>query len=240
MIIHNDPLLYLFFGDARTSFDNEFLRGNCSQEELFEHPQLARLRKTGHLDSLVLLRQMHSSEGVVVTDENLQGLLTHKSEGDFLITQIEHAGLTVYAADCLPIIFYDTYNRVLSICHAGWKGSVERIAERTLERMQKEYKTKLDHIRIFFGPSARVCCYSVSQDFRKHFEPFTFADQVFVNHRDELFVDMPLFNRLQLEEYGVKKDAFHCRYNICTICNLSFCSYRRGDTQRQLTVAVLK
>ena len=46
-----------------------------------------------------------------------------------------------------------------------------------------------------------------------------------------------------LEDFGIKKEVIKLDYNICTICNKSFCSYRRDrgkDLSYQITVAYLK
>lgn len=242
MILHNDPLLSIYFGDERTCLQRDILMSNCSQDEMWKHEQLARIKKTLNIDSLVLLKQTHSSQGVLVGKNFISELLQNKAEGDYLITKEQRVGLGVYTADCLPIIFYDTYNRAVGICHAGWPGSVNYIALRTLERMQQDFNTALDHVRIFFGPSAKLCCYEVSQDFLKHLEPFEYKDQVIHSSGNQLFFDLPLFNKLQLLEAGVIKEAFHLNYNLCTICNASFCSNRRDKEimKRQLTVVALK
>lgn len=242
MLIHSDPLLYIYFGDARSSLKREFLMNECAQDKLLCTTQLADVKKLMHLDSLVLLRQIHSTLGVSVSETELNHLLQSKVEGDYLTTQGEHIGLGVYTADCLPIIFYDTCNRAVGICHAGWVGSVKQIALETLESMQKTYGTELHHLRIFFGPSARVCCYEVTPEFAKHLDAFPFKDQLIIEVGEKLHFDLPLFNKLLLESYGVRKEAFHMNYNLCTICNPSFCSSRRNkeSMDRQLTIVALK
>ena len=242
MILHNDPLLSIYFGDARSGMQRDFLMDECSQEELWKQDKLLEVKKLLQLQVLVFLKQLHSAAGVTVSDEALTEVTEHKQEGDFLITKRVLTGLGVYTADCLPIVFYDTYNRVVGICHAGWAGSVNKVAVRTLERMQKDYGTNLDHLRIFFGPSAKPCCYEVKPDFKKHLEGFAFQDKVIIERGDQLFFDLPQFNRLQLEEYGVKNESFQTNYNICTICNTSYCSSRRDrqNMERQLTVVTLK
>ena len=242
MILHNDPLLYIYFGDERTCLKRELLMSDCSQEELWHHDQCARLKKALHIDSLIFLKQTHSAQGFLVRDDVMEDLLAHKAEGDFLITQRERTGLGVYTADCLPIVFYDTYNRAVGICHAGWPGSINSIALKTVERMQKDFSTDLDHVRIFFGPSAKVCCYEVSPEFESNLDPFDYKEKVLHRYGEQIFFDLPLFNKLQLVEFGVKKEAFHCTYNLCTICNASFCSNRRDkeSMKRQLTVVALK
>ena len=236
MILHNDPLLTIYFGDARSSLPREFLMGNHSQDDLWKHERLVSIKKLLRLKSLVLLRQLHSIDGHNVGEKKLI-----KPEGDFLVTQNVLTGLGVYTADCLPIVFYDTVNRAVGICHAGWLGTVNGVALSTLKRMQEEFGTDLGHLRIFFGPSAKLCCYLVGEDFKKNIAQFAFKESVLIPKSDELFFDLPLCNRLQLEEYGVKRGAFRENYNKCTICNTSYCSSRRSDgsEDRQLTIVSL-
>ena len=242
MIVHIDPLLSIYFGDARSSMQREFLMDECSQENLWKQEKIRQVKDLLRFQALVLLKQLHSTVGVTVSDESLSKVTEHKQEGDFLVTKRVLTGLGVYTADCLPIVFYDTYNRAVGICHAGWVGSVNKVAVRTLERMQTDYGTNLDHVRIFFGPSAKICCYEVQEDFKEKLDGFSFQDKVLLERGGKLFFNLPLFNKLQLEEYGVKKTAFQTSYNICTICNTSYCSSRRDrhSNERQLTVVTLK
>ncbi len=241
MILHNDPLLYIYFGDARTACNREFLMSNADQASLWQEQSIACMKKMLHLKELILLKQTHSTHGVAVTDQHVLELLSDKHEGDFLVTQRAHTGLGVYTADCLPIVFYDTYNCAVGICHAGWVGSVASVAVQTLKLMEETYGTDHDHLRIFFGPSARVCCYQVTAEFQQHIEPQYHA-QVFEHHEDALYFDLSVYNKLKLEAHGVKREAFHCQYNICTICHDGYCSSRRNreSLQRQLTVVALK
>lgn len=241
MIVHNDPFFMLFFGDERTSLERDILMNDCAQEQLWNYCSLAKIKKIMNLETLMLLKQTHSNQGFIVSDASIQTLLTEKAEGDFLITRSECIGLAVYTADCLPIVFYDSYNRVVAICHAGWAGSVNQIAIKTLQKMQQEFGTIFDHVRVFFGPSAKKCCYEVTDEFKERI-PLAIQEQVFVTAHNKLFFDLPLFNKLQLESMGLSKESFHNHYNVCTMCDNSFCSNRRDKekTKRQLTVVALK
>ena len=238
MVLHNDPLLSIYFGDARSGLDRDFLMNDHSQNDLWRQEKLLSVKKLLRLTSLVLLKQIHSADGIAILDK--EPLV--KPEGDFLVTQKVLTGLGVYTADCLPIVFYDTVNRAVGICHAGWVGTVNGVAVCTLKRMQEEFGTDLDHVRIFFGPSAKLCCYVVGEDFKKNLEGSSLQDKVLVSKGDELFFDLPLCNKLQLVEYGVRRESFNEKYNGCTICNPSYCSSRRskGSKERQLTIVTLK
>ena len=242
MILHNDPLFSLYFGDTHSSVMRDFFMEERSQEDLWKLPQLNALKKKLHLDSLIALKQTHSAQGILVTAEALPELINKRDEGDFLVTQQAHTGLGIYTADCLPIVFYDTYNRALGLAHAGWQGSVRGVAPATLELMQKELGTKVEHLRLFFGPSAKVCCYEVQEPFKQELKEFPFHEQVLIKRGDKYFFDLPLFNMKLLESVGVMPETFHVSYNLCTICNDSYCSNRRskGGMERQLTIVALK
>jgi len=145
-------------------------------------------------------------------------------------------------ADCLPIIMHDTAHNIGMIIHAGWRGSVQKIGSKALECMQKDFNTDLQKLRILFGPSAKACCYEVTQEFIEHLDAFEFGPRAVRRQGEQLFFDLSLFNRLQLESCGVPKEAFCMQYNLCTICNDTFYSYRRQRDQagRQMTVLCLK
>jgi copper oxidase (laccase) domain-containing protein len=108
--------------------------------------------------------------------------------------------------------------------------------------MEQQCGTQLSAVKVFFGPSAKVCCYEVKSDFEKHLESFQDKDKVLLRRREKWYLDLPLLNTLQLKAYGLKNEAFHTTYNMCTIGNEAFCSYRRQGSQaeRQLTIVALK
>lgn len=232
MLLHHNPLFRIYFGDAR---DKIF--PSVSLEE-----KSALLKKQMEIQALVFLHQVHGTQGEYIFDqEHAADLQSLSADGDYLITSTPHIGIGILTADCLPIICYDTFNQAVAIIHAGWRGSVQGIALVTLNKMQQEIGTKLENVRVFFGPCAKVCCYQVTPDFLAHLEPFAFADQVIKHQNSSLFFDVPLFNRLLLEDYGIARNAFQLQYNYCTIEDSSFYSYRRQGSQagRQMTVACL-
>ena len=108
--------------------------------------------------------------------------------------------------------------------------------------MKRAFNTDFQHVQLFFGPSAQVCCYVVGSDFISHLERYAFADQTLQQHGAHWYFDLPRFNQLQLESIGIAKEAFHDNYNCCTICDKNFCSYRRdrASAGRQMTVVCLK
>ena len=242
MLLHNPPNFGIYFGGVKDDLHPEEYLSLPPQTNLLEYPLFTHLKKTMRLDDLVFLRQTHGIQGRVVAKDNFKSIVPFKGEGDYLMTQMQHVGLGVMTADCLPVVFYDTRHNAIAIAHAGWKGSAAGIAKTVFEQMQKEFGTQLDYIKIFFGPSAKSCCYEVNAVFAKELEAYPFAQEVFIEQGNKLFFDLPKFNRLLLESIGVRKGSFRFQYNLCTICDETFFSHRRQGTSsgRQMTVVSLK
>jgi YfiH family protein len=240
-MIYINSALTIFFGDKVCSIDRELFKADKTQLELKENAALASIKKQVSVDTLFFTKQIHSAQGFVISQDNYSYFVDYQPEGDFLITDKAHAGLGVYTADCLPIVIYDPEHHAVAICHAGWMGSVKQIALKALLSLENTYGTKKEKVQIFFGPAAGVCCYKVQQDFKNTIQEFSFRDQVIVEREGQLFFDLALFNKLHLLQYGVKLDAFNQDYNLCTIHNLSFCSYRRDSksSSRHVTLVAL-
>ncbi len=242
MLLHEEPLFAIGFQDRLFAQKRDVYFADISQEELFKNKAIVDAKNHFGFQAIILCRQVHGNQGYVVTNENYSSFLRQRYLGDYLITSMPGIALAVYAADCLPIVFYDSIHNTLGICHAGWQGSVRAVALCTVQAMQREFGTQLDNLKIFLGPAAGSCCYEVTPDFQKHLEPFSYACSAVRQRDKQLFFDVALFNKLQLEEYGIPGYAFNAFYNACTIHEDRFCSYRREGMQasRQLSIAVLK
>lgn len=241
MLIHLNPSFSVYFGDAESGLHRDFLMAPRSKEELWQESRILAISKKIFFDDLVLLKQMHSAVGIAVSDETLPIIMQSKPEGDFLVTDRLATAIGVYTADCLPIIAYDSVHHVLGICHAGWMGTINNVVIVMLKRMQEEYGTDLSHLQVFLGPSANSCCYEVTQEFTSHLEKYSFKDQVLTERAGKLYFDIPLCNKMQLMEYGIKPEQCDMSYNKCTMCEGAYCSNRlqRDSKDRQLTIAVL-
>ena len=240
MIFHDAPSFRIYFGNARDKlFPAEYLNMSSNQNILEIEPY-KNIKKLLNLDELMFLSQVHGNQGLVISTEQAQQMQPFKTDGDFFITPDKHLGIGVMTGDCLPIIFYDTQKNVVAIVHAGWRGSVQEVAVKALESMQVTFGTNAQNVKVLFGPSAKSCCYKVGDDFSQYLEAFEYAEEVLLQLNGTQFFDLPRFNRLQLKNAGIKTDAFQLDYNICTICDDTFCSSRRQDEQRQMTVVSLK
>ncbi|HEX5365745.1 MAG TPA: peptidoglycan editing factor PgeF [Acidimicrobiales bacterium] len=90
------------------------------------------------LDEMVFAHQVHGATVAVVTgaDRGRGAQALHGApSADALVTAVPDVGLAVVVADCLPLVLYDPVAHVVAVVHAGWRGTVARVAEATVDAM---------------------------------------------------------------------------------------------------------
>jgi YfiH family protein len=75
----------------------------------------------------------------------------------------------VQTADCIPILLADTKRRAVAAIHSGWRGTLSRIAAKTLGRMNMEFGTQPEDVIAALGPGIGRCCYEVGSDVARDF-----------------------------------------------------------------------
>lgn len=243
MIIHSNPLFAIYFGNAQDRLNQDEYYALDPETDLVTHPQYSHLVDLLGIESLIFLKQVHKNTGYVVTEEMLPSLRRPFAvEGDYLLTDLPGVGIGIMTADCLPIIIHDTRTNAVAAIHAGWRGSVEHIAQRAFKRMQEAYGTQGVDVRVYYGPSAQPCCYEVGEAVIAHKDADDLLADSLIEHNDNTYLNVSRYNTLQLMAVGVPKLAFHMSYNTCTICDVRLCSYRRdrNSPYRQMTVVALR
>jgi hypothetical protein len=192
----------------------------------------------------------------------------HPLAGDGLVTDTPEVLLAVQTADCLPIILADRKRHAIGVFHAGWRGTVKRIAEKGVGEMQKYFKSDPRNLVAAIGPGVRGCCYEVGEEVRTKFETqFAYANSLFreVKESDpvrdkypllfltarapghselpvKLFLDLVEANRRQLLDAGVLAKNIDTAAP-CTACHpdLLF-SFRaeKGVTGRMMGAAGIR
>ena len=54
-----------------------------------------------------------------------------------MITKMRGISLGVLTADCVPIILYDSKNKIIGCIHAGWRGAFKDIIKNTIHKFKK-------------------------------------------------------------------------------------------------------
>jgi YfiH family protein len=117
---------------------------------------------------VIALRQIHSDIVQVVNSSNSEPS-GDALKGDALITSEPGILLVVQTADCVPILLADKKRRAVAAIHAGWRGTLQRIAEKALGRMQMEFGTSPQDVIAALGPGIGQCCFEVGPEVAAEF-----------------------------------------------------------------------
>ncbi len=230
-------------------------------EEAIAHNRITFLHALGTGRAiLVRLRQCHT-DVIHRVDSPPHG----PPRGDALVTHTPGLLLAVQTADCVPILLADRRQRAVAAIHAGWRGTLARIAEKTLGRMRMEFDTRAEDVVAALGPAIGRCCYEVGPevaqayaaqfpDAREWFDgpfdrlaggddpaPFPWLSMTPPGHEQpapRVRLDLRAANRWQLEAAGVPA-AQIVSSTLCTACrtDLLFSHRReRGRTGRLMSV----
>lgn len=212
---------------------------------------------------LVTLRQIHSD-----LIHRVDGMPEGPLAGDGLITDTPGLVVAVQTADCLPIILADRKSRAVGVFHAGWRGTVKRIAEKGVGEMRKHFQSDPRNLVAAIGPGVQGCCYDVGEEVRIKFEAqFAYGSSLFreVKESDpvrekypllfltarapghgelptKLFLDLVEANRRQLLDAGVLARNIDA-IGPCTACHTEILfSFRaeKGVTGRLMATAGIK
>jgi len=194
---------------------------------------------------LVALKQIHSDSVL-----RFDAPTSEPCHGDAAITSHPNMLLAVQTADCVPILLVDKRNRAIAAIHAGWRGTLHRIAMKTIGHMQMQFGTKAADLLAAIGPSIGGCCYEVGTEvaveFRSQFphasdwfdelrtgdepNPFQWLNMRPPGHQPppkNVLLDLRKANRAQLLDAGVNSKNIFVS-DLCTSCRRDlFFSYRK-------------
>lgn len=170
--------------------------------------------------TLISPQQRHQDECVILTSKDK---LKKRYKGDAFLINRNDVFLCVQVADCLPIFLVDEKRKVIGLIHAGWKGTLLRIAQRTVEKAKSQFGCRPRDFTVLLGPCIRSCCYQISEDVA-----ILFDKKCMKRSPDGGFsLDLICANRQQLLNYGVKGERIFATRS-CTCCEEElFHSYRR-------------
>lgn len=124
---------------------------------------IAAVRPGGRLASLY---QTHSADCVTVGDEVWSD--AQRPHADALVTDRPGVVLAVLTADCAPVLLADRAAGVVGAAHAGWKGAVAGVTDRTIAAMIS-LGAQRGRIVAAVGPCIAAASYEVDEGFRTRF-----------------------------------------------------------------------
>lgn len=169
---------------------------------------------------------------------------------DGLVTNKNGVNLTLSFADCTPILFYDYENKIIGNIHSGWRGTVQKIGPKAVEKMIEDYGSKPENIIACIGPCIGKCHFEVEEDVKNIFEK-TFSylgmncdiikkqEKSDSNNKTKYKIDTTLINRIMLQKIGLKPENI-IESGVCTVCNSSLIHSFRADKEKSgRNVAIL-
>ncbi|MFM7023217.1 MAG: peptidoglycan editing factor PgeF [Flavobacteriales bacterium] len=155
-------------------------------------------------------------------------------EGDALVTREQGIALAVAAADCYPLLFHDPVHHVIGAAHAGWRGTLARIAEKTILEMIA-IGAEAKYIQMAIGPGICQENFEVSEEVIQLFRNAQFPEKCFKGR----LLDLVEVNKNVALQSGIPNENIWA-LKRCTF-EKDFFSYRRdnGKTGRMWGVIVL-
>jgi len=192
------------------------------------------------LNNLIAMEQVHGDNLSVVTHtEEGRGAFSwddaiEKTDG--LVCSDKNLLLMAVVADCAVAVFYDPVKEIIAISHCGWRGTVKKLAVKTIKEMEKRFKCQACDIRVGISPCIDSCCYEVGHDvFMEFYNNFGDQGKIFFHQKNgSLYLDMKKALRFQLLEAGIKEEHLEISEQ-CTFCRKDlFFSHRaeNGKTGR--------
>lgn len=212
---------------------------------------------------LVTLKQLHSD-----VIHRVEGPPKAALRGDGLITDVPGLVLSIQTADCLPIFLVDSKRRAIGALHAGWRGTLARIAEKGVGLMGQHFGSRAQDLVAAIGPGIHACCYEVGREVHERFESqFAYAGELFPEVQDSdpvrekypllfltarapghsplaprIYLDLVKANVRQLKDAGLRPANIHAS-PLCTACRPDLLFSHRaegGKTGRMLGVVGIR
>lgn len=199
-------------------------------------------------DSYTLSDQVHQTKIVEISSAHRgNGYLFPKMDElkgiDGLITKEKGVALTVFSADCVPLIFYDPIKQVVAAAHSGWRGTVADIAGKMIDKMKELYQCEPSNILVGIGPCISKKNFEVGEDVKKEFEnkgKYDILKTIFEKKENgKYLLDLRKYIVYALQVKGVLQKNME----VSTECTYQqedlFFSHRRNGLQRGSHIMVI-
>ena len=202
-------------------------------------------------EQAISLPQIHSDIIYKVGEDNCgEGYFKTENipEGDGYVTNEKGVVLGIKTADCVPILFEaEKEGEIVAVgaVHAGWRGTVAKIAQKCVDMLCREYDVKPENIRVAIGPCIHKCCYEVGEDFLQSVSEalgHKVAEKFVMRDGDGLVCDLVALNRYLLIDCGISPENIDV-IDECTCCNPDkYFSHRysKGHRGTMLNVIYMK
>ncbi|MBE7038078.1 MAG: peptidoglycan editing factor PgeF [Ruminococcaceae bacterium] len=198
------------------------------------------------INNMVFSKQMHNDNIKIAAESDRGKGITNDLDYtniDGLITNKKNVALTIFGADCVPILFADKNKKAIGAAHCGWRGTYKELAGIMVEKFKELYMSNPEDIIVAIAPCIHKCCYEVDkklfEDFKNKFNNISKTD-AFVVKNEKFYLDLPDINRQILLKSGIKSDNILVS-DLCTGCapDMLF-SHRKSNGKRGVMASVIE
>lgn len=206
-----------------TSMNLSFGRGDPDENVLENYRRLCQAANLP-FEGLVASAQDHHTEIRRVGKQHAGiGIWKPKDRQsvDGLLTNEPGVTLVTYYADCVPLFFVDPVCKAVGLAHAGWRGTVARIGEKMIRRMEAEFGSDPSDILAAVGPSIGPCCYEVDAPVQQKFVNLKdLTPEQYLNEKQDgkYMLNLWEVNRQILTRAGIRPEHLTVS-DLCTRCN---------------------
>lgn len=198
------------------------------------------------VNNMVSSSQFHNANiRIASAADRGKGILKPFDGEDFdaLVTNEKNVALTIFGADCVPLLFADKENKAVGAAHCGWRGTYKELAPLVVKKMNVLYKSNPKNIFVAAAPCIHGCCYEVDAklfgDFENKFD-FLANTDAFRRENGKFYLDLPKINKYLLMKNGVPEENILVS-DLCSGCNFNeLFSHRKSGGRRGIMASVIE
>lgn len=233
--------------DYRTVRANkEPLEDHEYKQAVQNYNKLCEKINESHIE-IIQAGQTHSDhvKAIYKKEEQDQEKIERSEDTDALITNQKDIILATTNADCILLLIFDPIQKVVANVHSGWRGTLQRISVKTIEKMKKEYNSNPEDIICCICPSIRKCHFEVDREvkdmFENEFKDIDTHDIIEETKKDEKWnIDTVEINKIILQRQGLREENI-IDSKLCSVCNKDIIhSFRVEKEGYGVEVAMIK
>ena len=191
------------------------------QLEGIEH--YSSTKETLHAEEGIWMpKQVHGTTVVVLSKDNSPMTEGNAEipEADAVICNMPGQWVGVRTADCVPVLIYDPAQRVIAAIHAGWRGTVAHIVQKTIQQLKTDYGCNASDLYAMVGPSISPESFEVGPEVAEAFIQAGRKDCILspLSAHQKPHIDLWQSNVMDMLEEGLDLEHIDCT-PICTLQN---------------------
>lgn len=189
-----------------------------------------------HSDILSEVKRQDQGEGTLSVSLKFQGV-------DALYTKEKDLVLSVFHADCTPILVYCPKMKIVAAIHAGWPGTIKEIVSKCLDTLIAKENIGVSTLRVYIGPCLCQDHLEIDRPVLNKLKTMSFDVSPFLRYRDLDHADFDMVgcNVHQLVSRGVPMENIVIHPECTYEDPLRFYSYRKEKiTGRHVSFIAMK